>query len=192
MATNKILDATSKIVALLEPLEDGDRLKVIQAAFVLLGVNAGEAIAMPTAGMPSRAPGLAVAPSAAAKANGEKEYFDAKQPASKGEELAVACRYREEVLDASSSMKEELKAVFKAARRNFDDRNFARDLDNARTKGLFNRGSGKDVVLSHYGQNYVDAMPDRDAVNAIRKPKGAGVKRAPVKRAAKTARSSKK
>lgn len=185
MATNKILDATMKLVALLEPLTSADRAKVIQAAYVLLG-DAGQPIGA-TATPALVPPGQQRVASQVRGGASEKEFFDAKQPSNKGEELAVAARFREETHDASASTKDELKAVFKAARRNFDDKHFARDLDNARTKGLFNRGSGAELVLSHYGQNYVDAMPDRDAIKGLRTPKGAGVRRTPSKRPAKTA-----
>ncbi|MCZ7597853.1 MAG: hypothetical protein M5U09_09150 [Gammaproteobacteria bacterium] len=79
--------------------------------------------------------------------------------------------FGEQHADAEASTQGELKEVIKAARRNFDANNFRRDLDNARTKGLFNRGTGKDsAVLSHYGQNYVDALPDREALKRLRNP----------------------
>lgn len=183
MAINKTLEATNKLVAILEPLENADRQRVIHAAFVLLGVTASDAATTttPAALLLGAKPGP---PNG--KVASEKAFFDLKQPANKGEELAVAARFREENLDATGSTKDELKAIFKAARRNFDSNNFGRDIDNARKKGIFNRGSGSDAVLSHYGQSYVDTLPDRDAVKALRKPKGAGAKRSPVKRAAKS------
>ena len=183
MATNKVLEATNKLVAILESLENTDQQKVIQAAFVLLGVTSG----VPLAVTPPAGP---LGNSGARPPNGgavnEKAFFDLKQPANKGEELAVAARFREEKFDATESTKDELKVVFSAARRNFDSSNFNRDLNNARTKGLFNRGGERSkVVLSHYGQSYVDALPDQEAIKALRKPKGAGAKRPSAKRAAK-------
>lgn len=189
MATNKVLDATSKLVAILEPLENVDRQKVIQAAFVLLGVTPSDAITVVT---PAGAAGSAKPGLAGRSATNEKAFFDLKQPTNKGEELAVAARFREESLGAAESTKEELKAVFSAARRNFDSKNYGRDLNNARTKGLFNRGGERSkVVLSHYGQNYVDALPDQEAVKAIRKPKGAGAKKTAKRTAKKTTKGIK-
>ena len=170
MARNKILDATNGIVAILTPLEAGERARVIQAALMVLGDSGPEFGVREGGGGGGikRTPG----------AMNEKAYFDAKEPRTKGEELAVAARFREEQLGASASTKQELKGVIKEARRNFDDGNFRRDLENARSKGLFNRGTGKDsAVLSHYGQGYVDALPNRSAVKAARKPKRAGGRR---------------
>jgi hypothetical protein len=173
MAKNKVLEATTGIVTILEPLERDDRARVIRAALTLVGEeklpqipsNEGGGV---TGGIGGGGVGVGNA----------KAYFDQKEPRTKGEELATAARFREQHADAEASTQAELKEVIKAARRNFDASNFRRDLENARTKGLFNRGTGKDSsVLSHYGQNYVDALPDRDAVKKLRNPKRAGAKR---------------
>jgi hypothetical protein len=183
VAVNKVLDATNKLVTLLESVDKADRAKVIQAAFVLLG----EEVPVTAAPVIGAAPAGAIrqgTPIQRTGATSEKEFFDAKQPANKIEELAVAARYREEVLDAAGSTKEDLKATVKAARRNFDDSNYRRDINNAKVKGLFNRGNGEEAVLSHYGQKYVDALPDRDAAKAVRRPKGAGARKV-AKRPAK-------
>jgi hypothetical protein len=47
---------------------------------------------------------------------------------------------------------------------------FRRDIGNAKTAKLFN--AGKDNILSHHGEAYVDALPDRQAAAALRKGKG--------------------
>lgn len=177
MAKNTLLDAQNGIVAILEPLESDQRARVIQAALTLLG---DQKLPMsPTwtkggSGNSGTAHGTDV---------GAKAYFDMKEPKNKGEELATAARFREEHEGAESSTKEELKTVINAARRNFDAKHYSRDLDNARNKGLFNRGTGADAaILSHYGQSYVDAMPDRDAVKKLRKPKRGGAKKKATKK----------
>jgi hypothetical protein len=181
MAKNKILDATTALVGVLDGLLPEERTRAIRAALVLLG-DANPDLMDGGTGV-----GGAPAFSAAGRKAGtvsEKVYLDEKNPRDKGEELAVAARYREEHLGATECTKEELGAVIRAARRNFDDRHFKRDLENARIKGLFNRGTAKNAaVLSHYGQGYVDAMPDRKAVKALSKPKGAG-RRSPKKKPA--------
>lgn len=76
--------------------------------------------------------------------------------------------------------------MISAARRNFDASNFGRDINNARTKGLFNKGTGKDAyVLSYYGQNYVDILPNRDQLKTL-KAKGSKAKKCgATKKAAK-------
>ncbi len=176
MARSKAVDAVSKLVGVLEPLEGTERIRAIQAALTLLGeggISDGGGGDLATIGTerPLRV--------------GEKSYFDEKKPRTKGEELAVAARYREEREGATASTKAELAATTTAARRNFDASNFRRDIENARVKGLFTRGSGKDsVVLSHYGQSYVDALPDRNALKALDKPKGARARRKARKKAA--------
>lgn len=179
------MEATSSIVATLEPLESDERKRVIQAAMTVLGEQAAQ---LPTGSNDK----------GSSRGNGDNEsgdgdaksFFEQKAPKSKGEELATAARFRELFEDAETSTKEELKAVIKKARRNFDDHNFRRDVDNARrSQGLFTKGTGKDsYVLSHYGQNYVDAMPDRDAVKKLRRPtrkKTARKKTATTKKAAR-------
>ncbi|MDO8374873.1 MAG: hypothetical protein Q7T39_23325 [Polaromonas sp.] len=184
MATNKILSVTNKLFALLEPLEDDERARAIQATFVMLGstpvtfANTGGGTGAGTAGASGNQRGFGTA-------GNEKTYFDTKKPANKIEELAVAARFREETAGATTSTKQELSEVIKGARRDFDANNYGRDLANAKTKGIFNKGNGTDVVLSHYGQSYVDALPDREAVKVIGKPKKAGAKRPAAKRAAK-------
>src|SRR5207248_8508087 len=99
-------------------------------------------------------------------------YFAQKNPTAKIEQLAVAARWREVYAPAHTHTREDLEAVFQSARINFDRRNFNRDITNARTKGLFLRA--KDIQLAGYGQQYVDALPDRAAAKAVKKPKGAG------------------
>jgi len=167
MAKVKTVDAVGKIVTVLETLESEDRARVIQAAFTLLGD--GDA--------PPEVPGphvSSVIPSLARNKAGEKGYFDSKNPRMKIEELATAARYLEEAENAASYTRADLERVIRAARRNFDGKNFRRDIDNARTANLFTRGTGRDsIVLSSHGQNYVDALPNRDTIKELGKPRKA-------------------
>lgn len=164
-----ISETATKLLALLEPLPAEDRRRVVDGVLVLLGEPVHHAAGAATLRKPPHADtGLGTA----------KEFFDLKQPNSKIEELAVAARFRELTADNESHAKADFEAVFKAARRNFDSVHFNRDLDNAKTKGFFNKGSGKDAaVLAYYGQNYVDALPDREALKEVRAPKGSGARR---------------
>ncbi len=184
MAKNKILEATNGIVAILDPLNSEERTRVIQAAMTVLGEQRlPDPAAMGGGGALGGGAG-----NGGGDAKTPKAYFDLKDPKTKGEELATAGRYREQRQGADASTQDELKAVIKLARRNFDASNYRRDLDNAQTKGLFNRGTGKDsVVLSHYGQNYVDALPDREAVKKLRKPRRASAKKKKTKKKARRA-----
>lgn len=163
MTKIKPVDAVGKIVTVLEGLEAPDRSKVIQAALTLLGESASH-----EAGSINPS----VLPSTIRSKNGEKAYFDAKNPRMKIEELATAARYLEEAENATSYTRADLERIIRAARRNFDGKNFRRDLDNARTANLFTRGTGRDsIVLSSHGQNYVDALPNRDALKEMGKPR---------------------
>ena len=76
--------------------------------------------------------------------------------------------------------------MIQAARRNFDDGNYRRDIENARVKGLFNRGK-TEAVLSHFGQSVVDTLPDRAGLKELKKPKRTSARRAPAKKVARKA-----
>ncbi len=171
MPKPRTVDAVSKLVAILETMEKEQRGRAIRAALTLLGDETLEGITLPGGS-------ITEAPSQRLQLR-EKEYFDQKNPRTKVEELAVAARYREEREAAASNTQADLKNVIIAARRNFDATNFRRDLENARKAGLFTRGTGKDaIVLSHYGQTYVDTLPNRDALKQLQKPKAARRRRA--------------
>lgn len=184
MAQVKKADALTKIVAVLEELDAPDRTRVINAALTLFGEETTTDERIDNTRKDDRIHRTRSAPA------DEQGYFDAKDPRTKGEELAVAARYREEHESATTSTREELEKVIRAARRNFDSGNFKRDLDNARRKGLFNSGTGKQIVLSHRGQRYADALPDRQAAKAAPKPKRAGGRRAKKKTSATARKQS--
>ena len=161
MAKGKPIDAVGKIVTVLETLEATDRERVIQAALTLLGDDGSS---LDVHGIPQV---RGISGGGRGKA-GEKTYFDAKNPRMKIEELAVAARYLEEAEKAGSYTRADLERVIKAARRNFDARNFRRDLENARAANLFTRGTGRDsIVMSSHGQNYVDSLPNREALKQL-------------------------
>ena len=172
--STSISETATKLLALLEPLSADDRRRVVDGVLVLLGEPIKQGATDRGHGHPSR--------EADAAAGTAKKFFDIKQPNSKIEELAVAARFRELRGESESHSKSDFEAVFRDARRNFDSVHFTRDLDNARTKGFFNKGAAKDAaVLAYYGQNYVDALPNREAVKQVRAPKGSGLRRAAKK-----------
>ncbi len=163
MAENKILKATNSIVSSLDSLDSDERMRAVQAALSILGEGAVSMSNMSNAPRIDETPGAVTGGAMTAK-----QFFDAKDPKTKIHQLAVAARYREEHLGADASSKDELRQVIKDARRNFDATNFRRDLNNARTKGIFNRGTGRDsAVLSHRGQNFVDTLPDQEAAKKV-------------------------
>src|SRR5260221_10546001 len=163
MTSNKSVAAVAtELYNLLEALEPEDQQRSIAAALALLGIPGT------VQGWKATSSGNisgAIDPAGTAAA-----LFAQKEPNSKLEELAVAARYRE-IQGADTHTRDELQEVFKIARRNFDGHNFRRDIDNAKKKGLFTRGAG--LTLAYYGQQYVDALPDRDAISALKSPKRA-------------------
>lgn len=164
-----IADTSVELFKLLESYSTEERQRIIQAATILLGdtvVPMGPASGKPTLGAP-------------AVTDGAQAFFAEKDPRNKGEELAVAARYRELTVGAEEHSKVDIKDVFAEARRNFDDKNFGRDIDNARRQaGLFNLGTSRDAnKLSYHGQQFVDALPDRDAASKHKKKKTKTVKK---------------
>lgn len=163
MAKKDISSITTRVYGLLKPLESEDRQRVVAAALTLLGERARQETSDDRT---SEETGTAQA------------YFKSKQPQTKIEELAVAARFRElqqDQQDQQVHKKSDLQAVFKAARRNFDSHKFSFDIANAKKAGLFTRA--REITLAHYGVSYVDALPDREAVKRLRRPKGTARKR---------------
>ena len=176
-----IATVTGKLFDLLEPLDSNERQKTIAAALTLLGES--PEMTMPNTGLPRTGgivPESGVGSLAQQGTPDARAFFDEKDPRSKVEELTVAARYRELYQNAHKHTKDDLRKVIDSARRNFDDKKFNLDLNNAKIKGLFNKG--KDHKLAYYGQQYVDALPDRNAIKAIRKPKQASRKKISTKK----------
>jgi hypothetical protein len=188
MSKKAPIDAVNAIHQALEGLDSQSQLQALQAAVTLLGTSA-ESIGISQRQADSdtthaktdmTAPSMRGSGGAIGAASA---FFEAKDPQGLMEVLAVAARYRELAEAAEVHTKNELDAVFRAARRN-PPTNFHRDLKNAKQQQYFNIGS--DIVLSHYGQRHVDALPDRDAARAIARPrKPVGKKKRKSKAAAK-------
>ena len=161
---------SSRMYELLKPLASAERQRAVHGTMVLLGEHFPTG-SLPASGRESKGGGSQGSEKATAK-----EFFDQKQPNSKVEELAVAARYREVHEEAENHTKDDFESVIKAARRNFDAKNFNRDIDTGRTQGYFNRGGNTTAgySLSYYGQNYTDQLPNRDAARALKRPKGSG------------------
>jgi hypothetical protein len=161
MTKDNIATVTLNLFNILEPLSPEDRKKVIGAVMTLFGEQAPADVSEGSNGDDD---------SSGDDTKDAMSFFNEKKPKTKGENLAVAARYRERTMNKHEHTKEDFKKVIKSARRNFDDNNFNRDLDNAKVKGLFNKG--KPITLSYTGQEYVDALPDKVAANKILKSTG--------------------
>ncbi len=178
MAKKSAADTSAKLFKLLEPLSSEERIRVVRGTLTLLGEDNVSDV-----GGRGESDGGGQSLVRGGKAQGARGFFEQKDPKTKIEELAIAARYRETTANARTHTRQALEKVFGEARRNFDSRYFARDLDNARTAGFFNKGGSATAgyTLSYHGQNYVDALPDREAAKLLRKPKrssGRGKKRA--------------
>lgn len=173
--------ATTEIFQLLEDFKPDERKRIIAAAVTLFGDEPTGQFITGTPSAKGRVGLAADQKSPTASASDPKAFFDGKKPHSKIEELAVAARFRESSGN-NTHEKADFEQVIRAARRDFNANKFRRDLANAKTAGFFNRGDGN--PLSHFGQNYVDALPDRDAVKDLDRPKAAA-RRRPAKTSAK-------
>ena len=171
MAKTDIAKVVSGVHALVKDLEADERLRALNAVLTMIGDQAGMSGATASQGGSSASTqGGVTGPLRPAEQTGARAYFDQKDPKTKIEELAVAARYREQYAGAHTHVREDLEALIsREARRNFDRRNFNRDVSNAKVAGLFNKA--KELSLSYYGQQYVDALPDREAVGKLRRPK---------------------
>ena len=178
---NPMTEVSTAVYNLLEPLSSQARQLVVRAALTLLGENASIAEGM-SAGVKEHSASGDITEADTDKPSNARSFFDKKEPRGKTEQIAAAARFRELKEHATAHTRSDIEAVFSEARRNFDRHNFARDLDNARNSGFFNKGGSAKTgyTLSYYGQNYVDALPDRSAARALGKPqrkKGKGAKK---------------
>lgn len=156
-------DVTSEVYGLLSDLEDDDRTKILNSVHQLFGTSA-----------PPASNGLDLPEDRTVGSGGStpQKFFAAKKPANKGEMLAVAAQYRKQHDGKDQHSKDDFAEFFKAARQNFDSRNFSRDIKNAQIQaGFFNTGGPRgQYQLAYYGQQYVDALPDREAAKKLKRP----------------------
>jgi hypothetical protein len=171
MAKMTVPQLPAKLYELLSSFSPEERSRAIQSTLVLFG---DEAPAVPSLGQVRLS-----AKDVVVGHNDASAFFDAKAPMNKGETLAVAARYREIFEQQESHSKADIKKVITDARRNFDDSRFARDINNAkRQAGFFNLGTTRDSLkLSYYGQQFVDALPDREKALKVKRPKVGGSKK---------------
>lgn len=172
MSKKNLGESSKELYELLSGLDKDDRRKVLQSVLALFGE---ENVSAPGA-EPGKDKVKKVGDQTSGfTAMGAKEFLSQKNPENRGEVLAVAARYLELVNQLEVIRKENFKEVFKEARRNFDSGNFVRDMTNAiHNAKLFISGGEKETYkLSFYGQEYVDALPDRDVVRLIKRPGGA-------------------
>jgi len=165
MPERNLAEISAKINAILETLDSlEDRVRVLQSSMALYG---GGVLAQPSASHPAAGEVVAT-PSPNVT---EQQFFKDKNPQSQVEKLAVAARYRELHMGADTHSKEEIERFFMAAHESFVG-NYGRDMGNARNRGFFTKGNKRDAArLATYGQEFVNALPDRDVASALPTPK---------------------
>lgn len=164
---------SGKVYELLGGLEPGERTKVLKAVAQLFGDPADS---QRTGSGMTESGGSQRGSAGSAQQHGlpanAQEFFVHKNPENRGEMLAVAARYREQYGAADVHQEDDFANFFAEARQNFDRRNFVRDMKNAQNRaGLFNKGGARGKYqLSYFGQQYVDALPNREAVKHLKRP----------------------
>jgi hypothetical protein len=176
-------DASRELYDLLEPFEASERARIVNSTLLLFG------------DAPLAPGGAALAPNAGTQHHAQAQtnttaraFLDAKDPRQKVEVFAAAARFHELQNNGEGATKEDLQRIIQTeGRRSFDAKHFARDMSNAQAAKLFNRASQAGVyTLSHVGQDYVDALPDRSRAAEIKKAARGGTRRG--KRAQKKAK----
>jgi hypothetical protein len=167
-------ELSSEIFALLNGQKKEDINKILASVSTLLGVEPTKVNQTSTGNIPGQNNRQAVQNGMGSNSDGlnAKTYFDQKEPKTKGEEFAVAAKFRLETNAGDVHTKDDLKSVIKnLAKRGFNESKFARDMDNAvRQAKFFMAGEQKgEYILSVVGEKYIDALPDRSAAAASRK-----------------------
>jgi hypothetical protein len=168
-AKKSIAAVSSAIYKLLEPQDKGERTRIVNSVLALFGESITPGADGGGGGGAANGGGGSGTSDAASQ--GARAYFDQKDAKGKAEELATAARFHELVKNGASATKADFQRIIATeARRSFDSRNFFRDIDNARKAKLFNPGNTDGLyTLSHVGQKYVDALPDRAKAKALKK-----------------------
>lgn len=166
-------DVAFQIYKILQNLEPEDRVRIIRSTVVLLGDENSHAHQTHKGAEQPKGEEAHIGKHAENNAHETpQKYLNHKDPSNRGELLAVVARYLEKSSKKTSCTRAEIKQVILDARRNFDDTNFLRDIKNATYQaGLFNKGGAAgEYTLSYFGQEFTDALPDRQAAKAIKRP----------------------
>ncbi|MCM2354912.1 MAG: hypothetical protein NDI63_14925 [Pseudobdellovibrio sp.] len=172
MSSQNLGEVSKNLYDLLTALEPEDRQKVLTSVLALLGEEIKKPIVVANGKNSVLANGSDNLENDPSEVGSAKDFFSLKNPENRGEAFAVAARYLEFTKNQELVNKDDLLAVFKEARRNFDSKNFSRDITNAiHNAKLFLSGDERETYkLSFYGQEYVDALPKREDLKSIKRP----------------------
>jgi hypothetical protein len=181
MPKKSIAEASGEIYELLVPFKTAaERARIINSVLALLGDPVSPSARSHTTASTAAGSGAAAASGAGAGesaaapevAQGARAYFDHKLPKNKTEEFATAARFHELAANNAAATKADFERIISTqARRSFGAANFYRDIDNAKQAKFFNPGGSATggYTLSHVGQKFVDALPDREKAVAVKK-----------------------
>jgi hypothetical protein len=190
-AKKSIAAVSGAIYKLLEPQDKEDRTRIVNSVLTLFGEpTAGGGGGGGGTGGGGTGGGGDGGPAPDVVRQGARAYFDGKDPKGKNEEFATAARFHELAKNGAPATKADFERIIATeARRNFHRLNFGRDIDNAQRAKFFNAGSSDGgYTLSHVGQKYVDALPDRTKAKAVKKSaKGTKPRKAKAKAKVKPA-----
>lgn len=192
-AKKTISQVSGEIYDLLESFKAEERARILTGVCALLGdaVPANAGLGGGGSGGGGGGGGGAGGPAPAGSEQelvkrGARAYFDHKNPSRGSEQFGTAARFNELNTSAAVTTKADFQRIISdEARRGFNSTKFARDANNAVIAGFFNRGGSAETgfTLSHIGQKYIDALPDRAAAKALKKGARATVTRPRGKRA---------
>jgi hypothetical protein len=179
------LKAMEAALKALEPLDSEQRIRAVTWLQQALGVNGVAPSAQVGSATPSAAP-APPAPNASQTAGPAetqltpKEFLALKNPQTDVERLTVLAYYLSKNRDMASFKTAELEDLNKeAAGRRFS--NAPNTAKNAVKKNYLTAAGGRERQITHLGEKVVEAMPDRDAVeaalDAVPKPRKRSVKR---------------
>lgn len=192
-AKKSLAEASNEMYTLLESFNSEERARIVSGTLTLLGDPVSAQVSAHAGGTGGAAVGAGSAarlPVLSATTGGARPFLDGKAPKGKNELFAAAARFHELNNNGAPPTKADFANIIHTqSRRNFHARNFARDMDNAERAGFFNRGGSAEggYPLSNVGQEYVDALPDREKALAARAAGRAGTRKKVKKRKAKTA-----
>jgi hypothetical protein len=194
--TKTLTDVIGVIAGALDPLEPADRTRVLRAVGALLnegdggvgdefggGVGAGAGVGTSGAAAAAATPGQSLGTI--------RQFLAVKRPESAIEQLACLGYFKEKAGGVAQYKTKDLTAL------NHDAGggrigNPAQAMDNAKKAGILVAVPGGNAKLSILGEQLVEALPDRDAVKAVRsnvraprrgRKRTAGAKKAAAKKA---------
>jgi hypothetical protein len=159
-----LANAHTTIFKALQPFSSDERFRIVESVLALLGEPAKMMASPIETATRQAATGKTPTVAKQTEPGSAKAFFDAKRPANKVEEYAVAAAFIKKTTGKTTFPKEALAQVVSEAERHFNRDKLKRDLANARAAGLLSRDSKKDTItLLPQGQRYVDLLPDRHA-----------------------------